>query len=210
VADYASLIRPTPAAYRNFNRAERLPLRRPCFAQHNQDGTTSRNRPIHFLERILRMTCQTPQNPPDDHGWLMKELDHIQAILGRYDSFFFWIKQVSVAGIVGALGIFVSALHKGNGQTKCYVYGITIIPLVFFMMDYGFRFAYWTKYVARFRTIRMCLEQSKIPSCRYQIRERVPFCQRARDAFQCFDLYWYVVWICVAGSSAYVISRMVG
>jgi hypothetical protein len=71
-------------------------------------------------------------------------LDHVQAIIGRFDNFFYLSKQVCLA----AFGYL--AIHTDHNFDKY----IIILPVLFFLMGESYRFFYWSKYVLRVHEIR--------------------------------------------------------
>ncbi len=141
-----------------------------------------------------------------DHDHLiMKELDHIQAILGRFDTFFFLMKQVCLAGMAA---IFATAV---TNKLRVVPWFIFLIPLVFLAIETSFRFFYWAGYVRRIKEIRDHLNRGNNES-RNQFRlymmkspSRPP---TSRDAWcpEGFDLVYYGLWAAVALFAAAVLA----
>jgi hypothetical protein len=137
------------------------------------------------------MTDQTPATPSPI---VLKELDHIQVIIGRFDTFFFLMKQVSLAGMAT---FFVASM---SDKSRTLTHWIFVIPLVFLMLEYSYRFSYWTRYVSRVEKIRGHL-QGTVPSLStYQIVERGRFWDGARwrRSIKSYDIFFYVTWAVVA------------
>jgi hypothetical protein len=136
------------------------------------------------------MTDQTSALPAAS-DIILKELDHIQAIMARFDTFFFLMKQVCLAGITALFGI------SASNKLKVIPFFIWIIPLVFWMLEASFRFAYWTRYVDRVATIKEYLQGKTRRIELYVIVEpQGPLMdmERWRSVFLPFDKLYYVVW----------------
>ena len=123
---------------------------------------------------------------------IMKELDHIQAILGRLDTFFFLMKQVCLAGMVA---IFATAV---TNKLRIVPWFIFSIPLVFLAIESNFRFFYWVGYVRRIEEIRSYLngEAADLPRL-YVIKSPRNWATWCR-AIKRFDLVYYGSWAVVA------------
>jgi hypothetical protein len=137
------------------------------------------------------------RNSTDDrsHGLLLKELEHIQAILGRYDTFFFVSKNVFVAAIST---IILYYTREGTNGPKL----LALSPFIIigaFLTEYLFRYFYWSGYILRIRTIRGLLQRpffslSKKLSI---LKEDGPCRERLKEAFQFFDALFYSVFLVV-------------
>lgn len=132
---------------------------------------------------------------------ILKELDHIQAIMGRFDTFFFLMKQVFFAGMV------TWVVEEAKDSSRLRTYYILVVPLIFLIMEISFRFFYWTRYARRIERIRDHL-QGKIAlpdSGLYEIAEprrnswsNLWDARRLRHSLQFFDFIYYGAWAIVA------------
>lgn len=141
------------------------------------------------------MTDQPSEPPVKREAIILKELDHIQAIMARFDTFFFLMKQVCLAGIAGLLA--VSAANK----LRIVPFLIWLVPLVFFILEVGFRFSYWSRYVDRVATIRDYI-QSNTPNIELYVivKPQKSYCDKARwfSVLKFFDMLYYGVWTILA------------
>ena len=116
---------------------------------------------------------------------LLKELDHIQAIIGRYDTFFFLLKQLCLASIFAIIGAYLSKPFDGLGL-------LVFVPIIFYAFDYAFRCAFWSGFIVRVIEVESflngCLKTTRL----YSLNERVPFAKRARLAMKLFDAVFYL------------------
>lgn len=133
---------------------------------------------------------------------ILKELEHIQAIVGRFDTFFFLMKQVCLAGMAA---IFTVSADKGLRITPCLV---VLVPLTFLVIESCFRFCYWTRYVRRIDDIALelnggspLLKLYEISAPRPSIRDGTVWCK----AIQPFDIFYYALWACVALLAALIL-----
>ena len=140
-----------------------------------------------------------------DRDVTLKELDHIQAIMGRFDTFFFLMKQVFLAG----MGAWFIDFVKYDGKLS--TYWILLVPLVFLMLEINFRFWYWTRYAKRAATIRDHLQKRPLPEINlYEIAEprHNSFCDvgdvgRWCRSVQHFDLIYYGIWAIAAAAAVW-------
>ena len=116
---------------------------------------------------------------------LLKELDHIQAIIGRYDTFFFLMKQVCLASVFGILGVFLTKTFGGVGY-------VALIPALFYLYEFGFRCAYWSEFIFRALDVESALNSGVRPEKVYVLNAKRGFRPRAKRAFTLFDLLFYV------------------
>jgi hypothetical protein len=130
-----------------------------------------------------------------DREIILKELDHIQVILGRFDTFFFLMKQVCLAGIAAVFAASVA------GKLKIIPLLIFVIPIVFLLMEISFRFCYWTRYVDRIETIRRyiqgdgpCIRPYVIVEKRGMICDKPRWCRSVKI----FDIIYYLTWAVVS------------
>jgi hypothetical protein len=75
----------------------------------------------------------------------LRELDHLQAIVGRYDQFFFWYKNICLLGIGGGVAL------RAAGHFE--LWPVAFLPLLFFIAECTFRQVYWRKFISRIREI---------------------------------------------------------
>jgi hypothetical protein len=79
---------------------------------------------------------------------LLKELDHLQSAVGRYDNFFFLAKQLCF----GSAGYLL--LQSNSSSRNLY---LIVVPIIFYAMELGFRYTMWSWYLSRIREIRRLL-----------------------------------------------------
>ena len=127
---------------------------------------------------------------------LLKELDHIQAIIGRYDTFFFLMKQLCLGAITAAFGIFLASPFDGVGL-------LVGVPAFFYTMDYGFRIAFWASYIMRVIEIEDYLHGEVLSTELYCLNKKRSFCSRVAKAFKFYDIFFYLVLAAVIGTWAY-------
>lgn len=142
------------------------------------------------------MTDQHPEPAVGREKIILKELDHIQAIMARFDTFSFLMKQVCLVGIGGLVSI------SASNKLKTFPFYICIVPVMFLVLEVSFRYFYWTRYVDRVETIRKYL-QCKCKSPTIELYEIVKppksYCYKARwarwwKAFKLFDILYYSIW----------------
>jgi hypothetical protein len=133
---------------------------------------------------------------------LYKELNHIQAILGRYDTFFFLMKQLCATAVF--LSIAEHLKHpeyfsSTRNHSHLPFWKVVFIPGFFLVTEYFFRLFHWSGYIARLGTLRTSLNKGELPQCIYVIKEDINFrkprwCKRLREhvstSFKAFD--WLV------------------
>jgi hypothetical protein len=88
---------------------------------------------------------------------LLKELDHLQAVVGRYDSFFFLAKQLCLAAIAYLIFQYQSPAAEKNPY-------LIMLPFVFFLMEISFRFTYWAWSILRIGQVRELLLGNDVES----------------------------------------------
>jgi hypothetical protein len=137
--------------------------------------------------------------PSKREALLLKELDHLQSIVGRSDNFFSLTKQLCL-GSVGYL------FFQYSGSDK-QLY-LALVPLAFFAMEVTYRYAYWSKHLLRIAEIRGVLiagtSESVTPAHLYKmipIEENV--CRRMGMTIKYYDLFFY----CVLLSGALIIGK---
>ncbi len=117
---------------------------------------------------------------------LLKELDHIQAIVGRYDTFFFLMKQVCFASVFVILAAYLNKPFSGIGF-------VTTIPILFYVYEYFFRCFYWSEFIFRLVEIQDILNQRiKLNKLYALTSKHGRFC-KAKHAFKVFDTLFYVL-----------------
>lgn len=128
---------------------------------------------------------------PERRVITLKELDHIQAILSRFDTFFFLMKQVCLASMAAVFATSVA------NKLRIIPWFIVVIPFVFLAIESNFRFFYWVRYITRVEEIRRYLNgETNLPRL-YVIkspRNEATWCR----AIKRFDLIYYGTWAVVA------------
>jgi hypothetical protein len=81
----------------------------------------------------------------------LKELDHLQAMVARYDQFFFVNKQLSLTA-------FGAVLYAYLIVGKPVAWLMPFIPISFFFIEFAFRYQYWSKRIFRIREVRQFLQ----------------------------------------------------
>jgi hypothetical protein len=128
---------------------------------------------------------------PDRLNILMKELDHIKAIVGRFDTFFFFMKNICPAGIFAIFSLYITNPFTG-------LWLIIFIPPIFLLFDVAFRFQYWTSYVERVRVIREALNNGNLSIRLYEITSKSLLRRRLCKSLKLYDfLYYFVLGPCV-------------
>ena len=115
---------------------------------------------------------------------LMRELDHIQAIIGRYDTFFFLMKQLCF-GAVSTLIVF--GLNK-QFSSHMYIY---VIPTVFYLFEYMFRYWFWSGFILRVLKIEKFLNEEVAQIRLYALNDTSPVIPRIMMSFKPFDIVFY-------------------
>ncbi|HME25742.1 MAG TPA: hypothetical protein VKI44_31160 [Acetobacteraceae bacterium] len=140
------------------------------------------------------MTDQRSEPPMKSETIILKELDHIQAIMARFDTFSFIMKQVCLAAISALL------LISASSKFRLFPLFIWLVPLVFFMLEVHFRFAYWGRYVDRVDTMKKYLQGtfSSIelyvivkPQRDYSYWDKTRWCSAVKP----FDVHYYGTWV---------------
>jgi hypothetical protein len=116
---------------------------------------------------------------------LLKELDHIQAIIGRYDTFFFLMKQLCLGAIFALLGVYLNKPFGGLGF-------LLVVPLLFYMFEYAFRCSFWSAFIFRVFEIEKFFNGHTNNITLYVLKTSHPVWSRARLAFKWFDLIFYL------------------
>ena len=150
------------------------------------------------------MTDQPPKSSVHRETIILKELDHIQAIMARFDTFSFIMKQVCLAAISALL------LMSTNNKFRLVLLVIWIVPLMFFMLEVHFRFAYWRRYVDRVDTIKKYLQGDPAPITLYVIvRPQRDYSyrdtKRWRSVLKLFDIHYYDTWVILTLIAAYIL-----
>ena len=124
----------------------------------------------------------------DEHAGLtrddeicLRELDHLQAILGRYDQFFFWSKNICLLAVGGGI-VLVTEGH--------FAYGLLWpLPILFGIADISFRRCFWTSKVERVHEIAEHLNGTHMNSTfvYYALRAKT----RTSDTVKLYDLLFY-------------------
>ena len=125
----------------------------------------------------------------------LKELDHIQAIIGRFDTLFFLMKQVCLATMAA---VFVAPTSP---KLNFVLYHSWMIPILFLIFEISFRFFYWLRYVMRKEEIAKYINVgnlSKLPTL-YEITKPAHSIfdwKMWRRSVKIYDLlFYFVLWI---------------
>lgn len=78
---------------------------------------------------------------------ILRELDHIQAIVARYDQFFFLNKQLCI----GAFGFVIAASLKDELELAHY---LPYVPIAFYAVELLFRWRFLSSYLLRIRELK--------------------------------------------------------
>jgi hypothetical protein len=135
--------------------------------------------------------------------FVLKELDHIQAIIGRYDTFYFLMKQICIGGIFAIVAL---TPDRSRGLTWFAI----IIPPVFFVIEYCFRFFYWSIFVLRLHEIERFIHSGSLSFMPYDLNTTIlshNIASRLAISFQKFDVVYYVLWTIIALSVVYLIHH---
>ncbi len=108
---------------------------------------------------------------------LLKELDHIQGIVGRFDNFFFLMKQVCLGGISAIVVVYLTKPFNGLGW-------LLALPLLFYIFEYFFRYSYWSGYILRILEIEAFLNNGVKNIGLYRLRYSRPIWLRAKKSFK--------------------------
>jgi hypothetical protein len=130
---------------------------------------------------------------------LLKELDHIQAIIGRYDTFFFLMKQLCLGAIFAIVGVYLNKPFDGLG----FLIGM---PLLFYIFEYMFRYSFWSGFIIRVLEIEKFLNCSVNEIRLYKLNASYPVWPRARLTFKTFDLIFYMLLI----GKIYLLTHLFG
>lgn len=127
----------------------------------------------------------TTQLSREDHI-LLKNLDHNQAMLARYDQFFFWSKGICLASIGGAVA---NINHIVDFKA------IFIIPVFFFFVDFLFRLNYWLPKVDRVEDISKIFNKEVSEDKNIYVVNVRRECQRERiwKCMKGYDLWYYFI-----------------
>jgi hypothetical protein len=115
---------------------------------------------------------QTSAPLPDAKELLLKELDHIQAILARYDTFFFLMKQLCATAVFVSIVEFLKH-QKPPAKLPMPFWTVAGIPLFFLATEYFFRLFHWSGYILRLGTLRDSINNRETPQCMYVIKDEI-------------------------------------
>lgn len=132
-----------------------------------------------------------PNSRPDRHKITLKELDHIQAILGRFDTFFFLMKQLC------ATAVFVTFIQYVKCPKFCILMALGI-PIFFWFSELTFKIAHWSGYILRVKCIQNSINSGYMPALRklYLIKEKRDsknLYKRFRQSVNWFDCIYYIM-----------------
>jgi hypothetical protein len=118
---------------------------------------------------------------------LLKELDHLQSIVGRCDTFFYLTKQLCL----GSCGY----LFLQYNDPEKYTY-LALVPVAFFAMEVAYRYTYWSNHLLRIREIRNVLiartSDHLAPDEVYiMIPKKKNYCWRLVMTIKPYDLFFY-------------------
>lgn len=155
-----------------------------------------------FRKRISRRVTQTTWSKevtkqlPEGGLFkiLLKELDHIQAILARYDTFFFLMKQLCATAV---FIVFINHSPQPAKPEPLPIAAVIVIPIFFFITEYGFRFFHWSGYILRLASVRKCINSGDIPQCIYVIKETDAAKKRFYMSWKRFDCLFYGIIILI-------------
>lgn len=122
----------------------------------------------------------------------LRELDHIQAILGRYDQFFFLMKQITIL----AFGFLMRPLKFGFSQP----YGFVALTIIFLLFEWVFRAAYWVPMYMRIQALAEDLnEKDSFEAQLYALNHAadVGLASRLCMSLKLFDVAFYSIFLCV-------------
>jgi hypothetical protein len=111
---------------------------------------------------------------PDAKELLLKELDHIQAILARYDTFFFLMKQLCATAVFACILGHAASSPKASrqlAQARAATFNCDSYSHLLFIADYCFRWLYWSGYITRLNSVRNAIDHSTTPGRIYVIKE---------------------------------------
>lgn len=125
---------------------------------------------------------------------LEKELDHIQSIIGRYDNFFFLMKQICLGAILASIGAYFTKPFDGSGY-------LIVVPIAFFMFEYSFRCAFWSNFIFRVLDIEKYFSKNYRGNIDlYKINAHYPLAKRMVASFKIFDAVFYfsiIIFLCI-------------
>ena len=127
---------------------------------------------------------------------VLKELDHLQAIVGRYDTFLFLMKQISLATVFAAIGSYLSKPYES-------IRFLIAIPLIFFLFEYSFRCTYWAPFIERILEIERFFQAATPGFTVYRLNIKIPLWRGVGKALKLYDVLFYgimavVIWLLVA------------
>jgi hypothetical protein len=117
---------------------------------------------------------------------LLKELDHIQAILARYDTFFFLMKQLCATAVFISIGEFLKH-ETSTAKLSIPFWAVAGIPFFFLIVEYCFRLFHWSGYISRLKLVRASMKKGTTPERMYVIKETRDACESVKP----FDFVFY-------------------
>jgi hypothetical protein len=123
---------------------------------------------------------------------VLKELDHLQNIVGRYDQFFFILKQVMIVSF-GAILAF--AYDKKRAEV---VLLAVLASLVFFGFEFAFRIFHWAPKIRRIIDVSLYLQGKSTDFVLYDLNNEKY--RSTHDSFKMskkpFDIVFYALFAC--------------
>jgi hypothetical protein len=109
--------------------------------------------PLHMVKSVLEMSEGVDMA---DREVILKQLDHIQAIVGRFDTFFFLMKQLCATAVFASIWEYIKRTPQQRPPIMIWEYVPLLvgIPLFFCITEYLFRFFHWSGYILRLDEIR--------------------------------------------------------
>lgn len=96
------------------------------------------------------------------------------------------MKQLCLGAVFAVVGVYLNKPFDGLGF-------LIVIPLVFYIFEYAFRYSFWSAFIFRVLEIERFLNGDCTTVRLYCLNARRPALRRAQLAFKLFDVIFYLV-----------------